>query len=275
MSTILAALQKQKSSPGAHFIQQPEVEKGLFKWRVTLLISLLVIISLLSVLLYLQLNGETNGIKIKQSIVLDKVVDVLEVDSDIMEVDSNIIKVDSDIIEVTPPAVNEVPIKIIKKAPKAVKEMTFVTQPLPEVEKPEPPIKLVPDESTTDAANLTSELDYSAVSNELQQRFEFALADSKKQNKLSPIELSHDGRDLYEMAGNFQQKVPSIRYDTHIYSSIVEERWIKINGNKLKEGQFDPQGKIQLLEIQPNRSIFRLDRQSFSLESLTDWKVNR
>jgi general secretion pathway protein B len=261
MSTILAALQKQKSSPGTHFTQQPEAEKGLFKWRVTLLISLLVIISLLSVLLYLQLIGEANGIKMQPSIVPDNA--------------ANVIEVDPDIIEVTPPAVNEMPIKITKKAPKAVKEMTFVTQPLPEVEKSEPSIKIVPDELSADADNLKGDIDYSAVSNEMQQRFELALADSTKQDKLSSVELSSDGRDLHEMTRQFQQKVPGIRYDTHIYSTIAQERWIKINGNKLREGQFDPQGKIELLEIQPNRSIFRLGRQSFSLESLTDWKGNK
>ncbi|PKH01142.1 hypothetical protein CXF72_18505 [Psychromonas sp. MB-3u-54] len=258
MSTILAALQKQKSSTNAHFVQQPEAEKGLFKWRVTLLISLLVTISLLSVLLYLQFTGEVKDIKTQASIALDKAPNVLDV---------------------VPPTVNETPVKITTTAPKTVKKITFPTQPLPEVEKPEAPIKLLPDKLVADAANLTvdadnlnEELDYSAVSNELQQRFELALIDSTKQNKLPSVEVNHDGRDLHEMARQFQQKVPDIRYDTHLYSSIAPERWIKINGNKLKEGQFDPQGKIQLLEIQPNRSIFRLGRQSFSLESLTDWK---
>jgi general secretion pathway protein B len=257
MSTILAALQKQKSSLSAHFVQQPEVEKGLFKWRVALLTSLLFAIGLLSVLLYLQLSGEAKSIRMQPSIA------------------PNVIEVDSDIIEVIPLAVNEIPVKITKKAPKAVREITFATQPLPEYKKQELPTKLVPDKLTASAANLSGELDYSAVSDELQQRFEIALADSKKQDKLSSVAVSSDGRDLHEMASKFQQKVPGIRYDTHIYSSIAQDRWIKINGNTLREGQFDPQGKIQLLEIQPNRSIFRLDRQSFSLESLTDWKSNR
>jgi general secretion pathway protein B len=251
MSTILAALQKQKLSANAHFVQQPEADKGLLKWRVTLLISLLVTISLLSVLLYLQFTEEAKDIKKQAPIALDQAPNVLEV---------------------TPPTVNEMPVKITQKAPQAVKKITFTTQPLPDFEKPDSPIKLVADELNEGAANLNSELDYSAVSNELQQRFELALDESTKQHKLPSIESSTDGSDLHEMAQQFQQKVPDIRYDTHIYSSIAPERWIKINGNKLKEGQFDPQGKIQLLEIQPNRSIFRLGRQSFSLESLTDWK---
>ncbi|MFT7052812.1 MAG: general secretion pathway protein B [Psychromonas sp.] len=253
MSTILAALQKQKSSAGGPFVPPLGAEKGLFKWRVALLTSLLVIISLLSILLYRQLIGEANGIKSQQSIAPDKAPDVIEASPKLTEV---IPLVDS-----------ETAIKLTNTAPKAVKEMTFATQPLPEVEKPEPKIIVAPD-----AANLKNDLDYSSVSDQMQQRFEIALQDTSQQDNVSSVEISSDGRDLHEMASQFQKKVPSIRYDVHMYSSIAQDRWIKVNGKKLREGQFDAQGKIQLLEIQPNRSIFRLGRQSFSLESLTDWK---
>ncbi|MFT6925410.1 MAG: general secretion pathway protein B [Psychromonas sp.] len=262
MSTILAALQKQKSSAGEHFVPPSEAKKGLLKWRVALLTSLLVIISLLCVLLYLQLNGAAQDMKIQPPIAQIKAPDVLDVDPNVLKVEP---------LEVAPPIINETAVKITKTAAKAVKEMTFVTQPLPEVEKPELSIKSVPGESTA-AAKVKGELDYSAVSDDLQQRFELALFDSTGQDKVFSVEVNSDGRDLHEMSSQFQQKVPNIIYDAHLFSSIAKERWIKINGKKLKEGQFDPQSKIELLEIQPNRSIFRLGRQSFSLESLTDWK---
>jgi len=254
MSTILAALQKQKSSASGPFVQHPGTEKGLFKWRVVLLTSLLVIISLLSVLLYLQLSTGAKDIKMQPSIAPD------------------VIESSPEVTEVIRPMVSETAIKLTNTAPKAVKEMTFATQPLPEVEKPQAQIVIVPEELTAADVNLKSDLDYSAVSDDIQQRFELALQDPGKQEKVSSVETSTDGRDLHEMTSQFQKKVPGIRYDVHMYSSIAQDRWIKINGKNLREGQFDAQGKIQLVEIQPNRSIFRLGRQSFSLESLTDWK---
>jgi len=265
MSTILAALQKQKASASDHFVQQPAAEKGLFKWRVALLTSLLVIISLLSVLLYLQLIGETKDKKVPQTIALDKRPDLVEVEPEVIEASP-------ELTEVIQPVDNEMAIKLTNTAPKAVKEMTFATQPLPEIEKSEPQIIVVPDELNAGAVNLKNDLDYTSVSDQMQQRFEIALQDTSQQDKVSSIEVSTDGRDIHEMASQFQKKVPSIRYDVHMYSSIAKDRWIKVNGKSLREGQFDAQGKIQLLEILPNRSIFRLGRQSFSLESLTDWK---
>ena len=74
------------------------------------------------------------------------------------------------------------------------------------------------------------------------------------------------------MSRGFQEKVPAIQYNSHMYSSVPEDRWIRINGKTLKEGGFDNTGLLELIEIQPQRSIFRLGRQSFSIEALTDWK---
>ena len=152
--------------------------------------------------------------------------------------------------------------------------MTFNTQPLPHYQRAEQADTAIANEPVSSAvnSNAQNEVDYGAVSNDLQRRFELALLDIPKQEILSSPEIHHDGSDLHEMSAEFQKKVPSIQYDAHLYSTIVGERWIKINGENLKEGQFDKQDEIQLLKIQPNRSIFRVGRQSFSLESLTDWK---
>jgi general secretion pathway protein B len=258
MSTILAALQKQKSSQEGHFAQQPAAEKGLLKWRVALLTSLLVIIALLCVLLYGQLLAGVKSANMPASVAPDK--------------EPAAIAVVSQAVPVAVPELTKAKINITEELPKTVKKMTFATQPLPEYTRQEPPIKLVSNELTASPANLKKELDYEDVSDDIQQRFELALIDEPEPDKLPSAVVNNDGRDLHEMTSEFQKKVPSIRYDTHIYSSIAQDRWIKMNGKKLREGQFDAQGKIQLLEIQPNRSIFRVGRQSFSLESLTDWQ---
>ncbi|MCW8996232.1 MAG: general secretion pathway protein GspB [Psychromonas sp.] len=115
------------------------------------------------------------------------------------------------------------------------------------------------------------EIDYSNVSAELQQRFQQALLRTKTQGKVFVENENSDGSDLHLMAEGFQARVPSFTYDLHIYSSVAKDRWIRINNEDLREGQFDSSGKIQVVEIQPNRTIFRFDKQSFSLPSLTDW----
>jgi len=279
MSTILEAQQKQKSLQSDDFFRQPETDKGLLKWRVALFSALLVIITFLSILLYAQFTDQADVRHTYLSREPNKAPDVIN-------------RVQS--------AGNEIVMETTEEESKSVKKVTFDTQPLPEYQQQEkkistaaePGIEKSRHNSAAEAengtgntnANTEGELDSVVVSDDLRQRFELAILEEGAEKELYPTETSSDSSsssesseksnssDIYEMTADFQKKVPKLRYDAHMYSSIARDRWIKINGENLKEGQFDGQGQIQLLEIQPNRSVFRFGRQSFSLESLTDWK---
>lgn len=295
MSTILDALQKQKFQHSEHFSQVAAGGKGLLKWRLALLMALLIIICLLTILLYQQFVVQHKGVNSKPLAIQNK-NSVLQKTSD-FSADGRAV----DSIQIESQALNERAIKATQKesspevdqgrkfdqrASGVVKKVTFATQPLPVLQGERETVltadytvpadlnkPLIETGAEVDFVNDGQEqLDYGAVSDDLRQRFELALLSATGKEEISTPAISNDGRDIYEMATEFQRKVPSIIYDTHIYSTIARERWIRINGEKLKEGQFDGQGQIQLLEIQQNRSIFRFGRQSFSLESLTDWK---
>jgi len=124
------------------------------------------------------------------------------------------------------------------------------------------------------AENIKDEIDYGETSADLQQRFANALLMSGIEDTevVEQVQEESDGSDLRQLSRDFQEQVPVISYDSHIYSSVAKERLIRINGEDLKEGQFDSSGKIEVVEIQENRTIFRTGRQSFSLHSLTDWR---
>ncbi|HEY5714911.1 MAG TPA: general secretion pathway protein GspB [Psychromonas sp.] len=302
MSTILDALQKQKFLRGDYVSQHATSEKGLLKWRVALLTALLIIIGLLTLLLYKQFSGQENGFNREQLQAENKAGEVTQtaergdngrvvetVQRESKPVNASLLQsvpaepepVNASLLESGPAeseAVSDSLLQTTQTESNTVKKVTFVTQPLPAYQADTGTAVLSDNAAPAGRAdpsvngNGEEELDYRAVSDDLRQRFELALLSNPEQEPLSLTATGNDGSDIYEMSSEFQKKVPSIRYDTHIYSTIARERWIKVNGEKLKEGQFDGQGQIQLLEIQPNRSIFRLGRQSFSLESLTDWK---
>ena len=283
MSTILDALQKQKSAHSDHFPQSVGSEKGLLKWQGALLAALLVIICLLTFLLYTQFLARENDVNNKLSQTQHKTNDVTQtvenrgaqrvIKSKPTALQS-VAKKDIKNALSASKSVTEIVIKSDRIESKAVKKMTFNTQPLPLHQTAKQVDTATVNEPVDSPINgkKEDEIDYGAVSNDLQRRFELALLDIPEQEIVSSPEIHHDGSDLHDMSAEFQKKVPSIQYDAHLYSTVVGERWIKINGENLKEGQFDGQGQIQLLKIQPNRSIFRVGRQSFSLESLTDWK---
>ncbi len=263
MSTILQALQKNKLAQAgrAPAIAQPPATSS--PWKIALTLALLTIIVLLSVLIYLILNPNN----------------------------------------VTPPTA-VVAIESVKQSNNAVK-ISFDTQPLPRpspaIKKEGPAIEITSSNIVTEVAQLPEEVvsveitpldseeiqqplitqqqvEYEDVPSDLKERFKLAvlLEDMEKNDGIAEEITYHeevsDGSNIREMSGNFQDKVPLIHYDSHVYSSIAADRWIRINGEVLAEGDTDSSGLLELVEIQPQRSIFRLERQSFSIESLEDWK---
>ena len=110
------------------------------------------------------------------------------------------------------------------------------------------------------------------VPEDLQQRF--ALAVEEESNSTFTEYVDEDEElvtsDISSMPARFQYRVPEMRYDSHVYSTEAKDRWIRINGVDLRVGE--RLGEIELVDILPQQSIFRLGKQSFTLESLQDWK---
>ncbi len=272
MSTILRALQKQKldlSSTSPAFIEK---EPASLKWKVALFASLLVIICLLVVVIYL----------------VFKPVNAAE----------------SAALATVPVAAKQQEAKVAllitqKSEENLIKKITFDLKPLPKLQPPSKVDKQLlvgtsvqgkqsendlQADSATGQQDLLSAtenrpqqsqkegIDYSDTSTDLQQRFQRALSMSKDEDKEVIEQKNGDGSDIHQMTSEFQDQVPLMSYDFHMYSSVAKDRWIRINSEDLREGQFDSSGEIQVVEIQPNRTVFRLGRQSFSVESLTDWK---
>lgn len=265
MSTISKALDKQKRQQTASAAALLEKPSNSHNWKAALFVSLLVIISLLLVVIYLLF------VPVSQP----------------------------KIIEVIKPA----PVESVQKSPSLtevkksqelnVQKIAFTVSPLPKPTPPltedKQPISFSSEENnnfafeekkisqpvaiavTKEVTPEEIEIDYSATSADLQQRFQLAL--------LAPIDeeapVKSEGgvaSDISEMNRDFQAQLPNFSYDSHLYSSVAKDRWIRINSEDLREGEFDSSGKLQVVEIMPNQTIFRLGRQSFSVQSLMDWK---
>ena len=262
--------------------------KSIF-WKVAFSITALIIISLLCILIYLQLYPYQQT---KVTIQPTEEVNVAPAEP----------KIDTTLVKMT---FETKPIPVVKEetkvtqAPSKVKKAP-VQSPQKSIEKTEQPI-IVTSQTTTvnntldqnsgEMAELKTQLNpnieeeadltvnYDEISEDLKKRFELAvMLTEQEENSVDGmveddfVEENSDGSDIHLMSSNFQNQIPVMRYDSHVYSSVVADRWIRINGERLVEGSFDSTGKLEVIEIQPQRSIFRFGRQSFSLESLTDWK---
>lgn len=250
MSTILHALQKSKFEQTGNTTPALQNTNKTSHWKLAISCALLIIIVLLSTLIYLLLNPRSTPSK--------PFSDIVRLTQP--STDNHIVKAlfATESLPITKPEPKKTSsaLKIVSVHPKLI-PVREIPQEIPEIEKP---------------------MALEDVSSDLKKRFEQALLLTEIERNKNPSDESDqedsmdDGSDIHDMSSNFQDKVPLIRYDSHVYSSIVDERWIRINGEVIKEGGFDSTGKIQLLEIEPQRSIFRVQRQSFSLESLSDWK---
>lgn len=132
------------------------------------------------------------------------------------------------------------------------------------------PTKVVTKPVTT-TANEPAAQPQVVVSDELRQRFASALAASETgrtssppRNKLAPA------RDISELAPQLQQQIPDLRFEAHVYATQRQQRWVKVNGKSLQEGQWVT-ADVRLKEITPQFVLLEMGTEIFSMPALTDW----
>ncbi|KKO45408.1 hypothetical protein WG68_10150 [Arsukibacterium ikkense] len=112
------------------------------------------------------------------------------------------------------------------------------------------------------------------VSAELRQRFASAMAASEINQRQPQAALRSSGapaRDISELAAALQRQIPPLRFEAHVYATQSQQRWIKVNGKSLQEGQWVT-ADIRLKEITPQFVLLEMGAELFSVPALTDYK---
>jgi general secretion pathway protein B len=65
-------------------------------------------------------------------------------------------------------------------------------------------------------------------------------------------------------------RLPSMAFSAHMYASVESERWVRVNGNRMVEGD-KIDGTIEIVRIEPQHVILNYSGQTFSMAALTDW----
>jgi general secretion pathway protein B len=65
-------------------------------------------------------------------------------------------------------------------------------------------------------------------------------------------------------------RLPSMAFSAHMYASIKTERWVRVNGTRMVEGDII-NGLIEIVRIEPQHVILNYSGQTFSMAALTDW----
>lgn len=127
------------------------------------------------------------------------------------------------------------------------------------------------EQSQTDFKQLNSIDDENEISADLLAKFNAAVEQTMA---LSDSEISQQSQSqivkLTELDESFQSQIPSLNFQTHIFSSEANKAWVKVNGNIVKEGDNIAQG-LRLKKITPQDVILEYKQKTFSLPALSTW----
>lgn len=112
------------------------------------------------------------------------------------------------------------------------------------------------------------------ISAELRDKFASALeATAGNDNRTAQRQPDHNApaTDIRSLDRQLQQQIPALRFEAHVYATAVNQRWVKVNGKTLQEGQWVT-ADIRIKEITPQFVLLELGNQLFSVAALSEWQ---
>ncbi|MEH8019784.1 general secretion pathway protein GspB [Rheinheimera metallidurans] len=111
-----------------------------------------------------------------------------------------------------------------------------------------------------------------AVSSELRDKFASALKATERgnNNTTERNSISAPATDINSLDTQLQRQIPELRFEAHVYATAANQRWVKVNGKTLQEGQWVT-ADIRIKEITPQYVLMTLGNQLFSMAALSAW----
>ncbi|MBT81071.1 MAG: general secretion pathway protein GspB [Alteromonadaceae bacterium] len=112
------------------------------------------------------------------------------------------------------------------------------------------------------------------VSPELMARFNKAIEDlDNKATEDEPetqITVRDDLPRVDQLPVRMLTRLPGMAFNAHMYASRPSDRWVRVNGKQLGEGDWIDD-KVQIVKIEAQRVILSFENKEFSMAALTDW----
>lgn len=125
--------------------------------------------------------------------------------------------------------------------------------------------------TSKDYGSPTRELSANEVPQELKDKFQQAIDTvGQEPNQPKVHDYAAPARDIHSLDDVIQRQIPPLRFEAHVYATEPTQRWVKVNGKDLQEGQWIT-ADIQLKEITPQYVLLQTGRQMFSMQALSEW----
>ncbi|WP_052260540.1 general secretion pathway protein GspB [Photobacterium gaetbulicola] len=137
-----------------------------------------------------------------------------------------------------------------------------------------------PGNSADDSWDLEA-LDYSELSPQLANQLRAAIAATGEGETLPqllqeerlpsmPEPQPQSAVSIGNLPASVQNRIPRLNFQTHIYSSAADSRWVKVNGSEAYEGDEIAPGVV-LRRIEPRAVVFDFESYLVSMPALSEW----
>ena len=82
--------------------------------------------------------------------------------------------------------------------------------------------------------------------------------------------MSKDIQRVDELPVRMLTRLPTMKFSAHMYASNPSDRWVRVNGNQLGEGDWIAD-KVQIVAIEGQRVVLEFENERFIMAALTDW----
>lgn len=113
-----------------------------------------------------------------------------------------------------------------------------------------------------------------SVSPELMARFNAAVEAMDKQatdpDPRTKVTVRNDLPRVDQLPVRLLTRLPTMNFSAHMYASRSRDRWVRVNGMQLGEGDWIDD-KVQIVNIEAQQVILSFEDELFTMAALTDW----
>ena len=116
-----------------------------------------------------------------------------------------------------------------------------------------------------------------SVSPELMARFNAAVAalDSKAEDgapaeEQTRVTVKDELPRVDQLPVRLLTRLPTMNFSAHMYSSRPADRWVRVNGRQIGEGDWIAD-RVQIVNIEAQRVVLAFEDEIFTMAALTDW----
>ncbi|MEQ3639764.1 MAG: general secretion pathway protein GspB [Alteromonas sp.] len=114
------------------------------------------------------------------------------------------------------------------------------------------------------------------VSPELMARFNAAVealdekAPGSAREPETKVTIRDDTLRVDQLPVRLLTRLPTMNFSAHMYASQPRDRWVRVNGRQLSEGDWIAD-KVQIVNIEAQRVVLAFEDEIFTMAALTDW----